>query len=128
MKRTVRQKARKRKSAAVRAEEPVVSNGGLDLSAMATRVALIQALIPIALDRVGELLAAEVAALAGPRYARADAAPARVRWGHQRGSIYLGAIKKCAWRCRGCGIGAPIARCRWRPTRRYKSRARWIRR
>lgn len=62
----------------------------LDLSAVDARVALLQALIPIALDHVGELLAEEMASLAGHRYARHDGAPSRVQWGQQRASIYLG--------------------------------------
>jgi transposase-like protein len=61
-----------------------------DLSAVDARVALLQALIPIALDHVGALLTEEVASVAGSRYARNDGAPSRVRWGQQRGSIYLG--------------------------------------
>jgi putative transposase len=85
MKRTVRQNGEKRKSAPAPTAHP-----RLDLSAVDTQVAFVQALIPIALDHVGALLAAEVASLAGQRYARADGAPSRVRWGQQRGSIYLG--------------------------------------
>ena len=57
--------------------------------AAAVAVAMIQALIPLGLRAVEEALQAEVAALAGPRYAR-DATPsAVVRWGAQRGSVYL---------------------------------------
>jgi transposase-like protein len=52
-------------------------------------LAMIQELIPLGLTAVGEALAQEVATLAGPRYDRADAHPAVVRWGRQRGSIYL---------------------------------------
>jgi putative transposase len=88
MKRTVRQSARKRK-----ARDPQDGTSGpspIDLPTVDTRVALIQALIPIALDRVGELLKEEVQEVAGPRYARHDGAPQRVRWGQQRGAIYLG--------------------------------------
>lgn len=89
MKRTVRQNVKKRKSATLgRDIGPALSM--LDLGAVDTQVALVQALIPIALDHVGELLATEVASLAGARYARDDAAPSRVRWGQQRGTIYLG--------------------------------------
>ncbi len=36
------------------------------------KVALIQALIPLGLQAVGELLAEEVTQLAGPRYARTE--------------------------------------------------------
>lgn len=52
-------------------------------------LAMIQALIPLGLRAVEEALLAEVEALAGPRYARDDAPSAVVRWGAQRGSIYL---------------------------------------
>jgi len=54
-----------------------------------TRIAVIQALIPLGLQAVEEVLQQEVAALAGPRYARGDGAPHLVRWGRQRGSVYL---------------------------------------
>jgi len=54
-----------------------------------TKVALIQTLIPLGLGAVEELLQQEVVLLAGPRYARQDGAPHRVRWGQQRGAIYL---------------------------------------
>ena len=52
-------------------------------------LALIRALIPLGLRAVEDALLTEVSALAGPRYARADARPDVVRWGAQRGSIYL---------------------------------------
>ena len=52
-------------------------------------LALIRALIPLGLKAVEDALAAEVNALAGPRYARDDDRPSVVRWGAQRGSIYL---------------------------------------
>ncbi len=59
-----------------------------------TRVALIQALIPIALQYVNELLQQEVAELAGPRYSRhKEAAGGNYRWGQQSGSVYLGEQK-----------------------------------
>ena len=51
--------------------------------ALDTRIALIQALIPLGLHAVEELLQQDVQALAGPRYARADGRPHRVRWGRQ---------------------------------------------
>lgn len=54
-----------------------------------TRIALIQALIPLGLQAVDDLLQQEVAALAGPRYAHGDGAPHVVRWGRQRGAVYL---------------------------------------
>jgi len=53
------------------------------------RVALIQALIPVALDRVHEELQADVRRLAGERYVREGRQPGHVRWTAQRGSIYL---------------------------------------
>jgi len=53
------------------------------------RAALIQALIPVALDRVREELQADVERLAGKRYERAGRPPGHVRWTAQRGSIYL---------------------------------------
>ncbi|MCR4332813.1 MAG: hypothetical protein NUV34_08970, partial [Sulfuricaulis sp.] len=52
-------------------------------------LAMIQALIPLGLRAVEEALLAEVDTLAGPRYARDDQRPDVVRWGAQRGSIYL---------------------------------------
>ena len=63
-------------------ETPEVEN--LDV-----KVALIQALIPIGLQAVQELLEAEVARLAGARHQRTGRQPGLVRWGQQRGSIYL---------------------------------------
>jgi hypothetical protein len=52
-------------------------------------IAMIQALIPLGLRAVEEALQAEVAALAGPRYAHHDEQPDVVRWGNQAGSIFL---------------------------------------
>jgi len=52
-------------------------------------VALIQALIPLGLQAVGDLLAEEVTQLAGPRYARTGGQPGLVRWSQQPGSVYL---------------------------------------
>ena len=57
--------------------------------ATAVTVAMIQALIPLGLRAVEEALQAEVTALAGPRYAREATPSAVVRWGAQRGSVYL---------------------------------------
>jgi putative transposase len=54
-----------------------------------TRIALIQALIPLGLHAVEDILQHEVHTLAGPRYARGDGGPHLVRWGRQRGSVYL---------------------------------------
>ena len=68
-------------------DKPARLPSGLESSD--TRVALIQALIPLGLRAVEEVLQREVELLAGPRYARKDGAPDRVRWGRQRGSVYL---------------------------------------
>jgi hypothetical protein len=54
-----------------------------------TALAMIQALIPLGLKAVEDALIAEVDALAGPRYARHDDHPDVVRWGKQRGSVYV---------------------------------------
>ncbi len=62
--------------------------GGLEED-VATRIALIQALIPLGLQAVEEVLQQEVRTLAGPRYARDDGVSHLVRWGRQRGSVYL---------------------------------------
>lgn len=53
------------------------------------RVALIQALIPVGLEAVADELQAEVLRLAGPKHQRTGGLQGAVRWGHQRGSIYL---------------------------------------
>src|SRR5579884_4315619 len=50
---------------------------------------LLQAVIPLGFKAACAPLEDEVTALTGPRYARHDGAPHRVRWGRQRGSIYL---------------------------------------
>ncbi len=105
MKRTVRQNVEKRKTPGARGEMSAALPR-FDLSTVDTQVALLQALIPIALDHVGELLAREVASIAGRRYARDDGAPSRVRWGQQRGSIYLGHQK----------VGVAVPRVRDRAT------------
>ncbi len=54
-----------------------------------TRVELIQALIPIGLEAVNEVLQQEVCQLAGERYRREGGVPGYARWGGQRGSVYL---------------------------------------
>ena len=65
---------------------PVPAMAAPDLD---TRVALIQALIPVALEQVHMELQTDVARLAGERYVRAGRLPGHVRWTPQRGSIYL---------------------------------------
>jgi transposase-like protein len=54
-----------------------------------TRVELIQALIPIGLEAVNEVLQQEVCQFAGARYSREGGLPGHARWGGQRGSVYL---------------------------------------
>ena len=56
---------------------------------LASKVALIQALIPLGLQAVAEVLEEEVIALAGERYRRVGGQAGVVRWSHQRGSVYL---------------------------------------
>jgi putative transposase len=67
-----------------KSEIPLSESQDLD-----TRIALIQALIPLGLQAVEDVLRREVQTLAGPRYAHGDGAPHLVRWGRQRGSVYL---------------------------------------
>jgi transposase-like protein len=55
----------------------------------ASLVALIQTLIPLGLQAVGEVLEDEVTALAGAWYSRTGGQPGLVRWGQQQGSVYL---------------------------------------
>ena len=83
MARKVRQIRRKGKDVGI---VPMPKTAAPDMEA---RIALIQALIPVALDRVHEELQADVQRLAGDRYARAGRQPGHVRWTGQHGSIYL---------------------------------------
>lgn len=53
------------------------------------RTEMIQALIPLGLEAVNDLLQKEVEALAGARYSRAGGRPGHDRWGSQCGSVYL---------------------------------------
>jgi transposase-like protein len=53
------------------------------------RVELIQALIPLGLEAVNDLLQQEVTALAGRRYRHGDGQAGYARWGRQPGSVYL---------------------------------------
>ena len=59
------------------------------LDELNTRVAMIQALIPLGLEAVNDLLQEEVTQLAGPRYSRTGGIPGYDRWGGQPGSLYL---------------------------------------
>jgi transposase-like protein len=68
-------------------EEPHPSD---DWSYVETRVSLIQALIPLGLEAVSDLLQQDVIELAGARYERGTGLPGHVRWGEQTGWVYLG--------------------------------------
>ncbi|HKV50240.1 MAG TPA: transposase [Gemmatimonadaceae bacterium] len=84
----VRQKSRKNQQhqAVMAPQEKRLDDG---TGSTPVTVAMIQALIPLGLKAVEDALLGEVEQLAGPRYGRGDAHPAVVRWGAQRGSIYL---------------------------------------
>ena len=83
MARKIRQMRRKGKHIGL------VSASALPVPTISSRVALIQALIPVALERVEAALQEEVAHLAGAPYAREGRRPGHVRWTPQGGSIYL---------------------------------------
>ncbi len=55
-----------------------------------SRVAMIQALIPIGLEAVDDVLQQQVLELAGARYNRKDPGQPLRRWGKQKGWVYLG--------------------------------------
>jgi len=57
--------------------------------ALDVRVEMIQALIPLGLEAVNDLLQQEVTRLAGLRYSRTGGIPGHSRWGGQPGSLYL---------------------------------------
>ncbi|MDP7650004.1 MAG: transposase [Candidatus Thalassarchaeaceae archaeon] len=60
-----------------------------DCTDLETRVALIQALIPLGLEAVADELPSEVDRLVGARYARKGSGQPRRRWGSQKGSVCL---------------------------------------
>lgn len=64
----------------------VVQGRVLELDA---RVEMIQALIPLGLEAVNDLLQEEVTALAGARYSHTGGLAGHDRWGSQPGSVYL---------------------------------------
>jgi len=72
------------------------------------RLAAIQALIPIALEAVGEALQKEISELAGERYSRGGEVK---RWGSNPGSIYLGdqKVKLPVPRARNAGTNEEVA-------------------
>jgi len=59
------------------------------VAALNSRVELIQALIPLGLEAVQDVLQQEVTALAGERYARGGGQAGHARWGRQAGSVHL---------------------------------------
>jgi transposase-like protein len=88
----IRRKQTKNQPRAIPTAHPVAQQAmPLDDGTLTTPVtlAMIQALIPLGLRAVEDALLEEVQALAGSRYARDDQRPEVVRWGAQRGSIYL---------------------------------------
>jgi len=61
-----------------------------DLPQIDARAELIQALIPIGLEAVNDLLQQEVVSLVGARYSRSGGEDDYARWGQQPGSVYWG--------------------------------------
>ena len=62
---------------------------GSDVMDLETRLSVIQALIPLGLEAVADVLQQEVEQLAGVRYARKGSEQSHRRWGSQKGSVYL---------------------------------------
>lgn len=60
-----------------------------DILDLETRLSVIQALIPLGLEAVADVLHMEVEQLAGKRYARKESERSYRRWGSQKGSVYL---------------------------------------
>lgn len=83
MARTVRQIQRKGKRA------PRAAVAWATVPEVDTRIALIQALIPVGLEAFHAELQRELVSLVGERYARTGRQPGLVRWTPQAGSIYL---------------------------------------
>lgn len=87
--RTLRGRTRKDQRVEIERGLEQASQLAIPLDDGTAMLAIIQELIPLGLKAVGEALHHEVVSLAGGRYVREDAHPAIVRWGRQRGSIYL---------------------------------------
>lgn len=79
----------KKLSFSPKAVKPLEANPLAGLGNLDTRIALIQALIPVGLLAVEEVLAQEVVDLAGAHYQRKASAQPHRRWGQQPGSVYL---------------------------------------
>jgi len=69
-------------------EDAVTATDGADQD-LDVRIALIQALVPLGLEAVGDLLKDEVERLAGPWYSRKSSDALYRRWGKQKGSVFL---------------------------------------
>ena len=82
----IKRNGKGRKQVRQEADE-VMPRAMLDLNA---RVEMIQALIPLGLEAVGDELERAVTELAGERYQRGGGLPGHSRWGSQAGSVYLG--------------------------------------
>ena len=77
------------KTTTAKQKESFQANLPVSMDEMDTRIALIQALIPLGLKAVEETLQHEVSELAGARYSRGKGRNNYNRWGSQRGSVYL---------------------------------------
>lgn len=69
-------------------EDPITATDAADQD-LDVRIALIQALVPLGLEAVGDLLKDEVERLAGPWYSRKSSDGLYRRWGKQKGSVFL---------------------------------------
>lgn len=69
-------------------EDPITATDAADQD-LDVRIALIQALVPLGLEAVGDLLKDEVERLAGPWYSRKSSDALYRRWGKQQGSVFL---------------------------------------
>ena len=86
--RSVTRKRRKWKRKVMERREAIKTlQGMVGIDDLDVKVSLIQALIPAGLERVNELLQAEVKRLAGPKGKHGKI---NTCWGKQWGSIYLG--------------------------------------
>jgi hypothetical protein len=85
----------------------------VDFTGLDAMLPVVQALIPLGLQAFAEVMQAEVAHFAGPRYGRAGGQPGVVRWSRQRGSIFLADQKvygDCLGRCPHRREGPPRLR------------------
>jgi putative transposase len=81
--------------------KPKLETGERQLTSdLQARVEVIQALIPLGLEAVKDLLIREVEQLAGVKYSRTGGRPGHYRWGSEDGSVYLGDQKLAISRLR----------------------------